>query len=244
MIKLRFVIFGLCAFLPVITLHHYEGRLLASHSMKAKVTTQGAVIPPAVRSLRPNFPYSVVPGGVYSPDELRAATKNDPLVGQHYSDFNLQSARLVKLTEDVQQYASFRLGNRIFWTRNKLPIPKGEVLVTDGNSYARTRCGNRLSDAVMSDTTPLQPSDDVLSLPLLSSELIPPLRFTDAPRIPESPVLPFQPPQLGLFRRTTTALPLQTAANWPSLRAPRSVVSLSTAPHLTTPLIPIYPRGR
>src|SRR5690242_21911627 len=109
MFKPRLLIFGLCAFVPVIALHEYERRSLESHSIKRHVSTQGAVIPPVVRALRPNYPYSVVPGGVYSPDELRAATKKDSLVREHYSDFNVHSARLVKLTEDQYQYASFRL---------------------------------------------------------------------------------------------------------------------------------------
>lgn len=245
MFKLRFLIFGLCAFLPVIALHEYRRHLLASHSIKRNVTTQGAVIPPPVRSLRPNYPYSVVPGGVYSPDELRAAIQKHPLVREHYADFNLRSARLVKLTEDQHQYVSFRLGNHIFWTRNKLRIPKGEVLVTDGNSYARTRCGNRLSEIPKGNTTSLQPPDRLLSLPPFSPELVPELSLVDVPPMPDGPALPFDAPRLGLFLPTSVAppLPLQTAANWPLLRQPPSAVSLSTPPYFTTPLVSNYPGG-
>jgi hypothetical protein len=243
MFKLRFLIFGFCAFLPVIALHEYQRRSLTSHSIKANVTTQGAVIPPALRSLRPNYPYSVVPGGVYSTDELRAAIQKDSLVREHYSDFDLRSARLLKLTEDQYEYASFRLGNRIFWTRNKLRIPKGEVLVSDGNSYARTRCGNRLSDVPNSNTTSLQPPDHLLSLPPFSPELVPQLSFSDPPPTPDAPVLPLKPPQLGLFLPTAVAPPLQTAANWPPLQRPTSAVSVSTPPYATTPLVQSYPGG-
>jgi hypothetical protein len=53
MTKVRILIFGVCAFLPVIAVHEYQRRIVASHSIKGKVTRQGAVIPPAVRSLRP-----------------------------------------------------------------------------------------------------------------------------------------------------------------------------------------------
>ena len=243
MFKLRLLIFGLCAFVPVIALHEYERRSLASHSIKAHVSTQGAVIPPVLRALRPNYPYSVVPGGVYSPDELRGATKKDSLVREHYSDFNTHAARLVKLTEDQYQYASFRLGNRIFWTRNKLRIPKGEVLVTDGNSYARTRCGNRLSDVPNSNTTLLQPPDRLLSLPPFSPALVPEIGFADPPRMPERPVLPLGTPQLALFIPVVPAPPLQRAANWPPLQQPPSFVSSSTPPYATTPLVPNYPGG-
>jgi PEP-CTERM motif-containing protein len=243
MFRLRLLIFGLCAFVPVIALHEYERRSLASHSIKRHVSTQGAVIPPAARSLRPNYPYSVVPGGVYSPDELRGATKKDSLVREHYSDFNVHSARLVKLTEDQYQYASFRLGNRIFWTRNKLRIPKGEVLVTDGNSYARTRCGNRLSDVPNSNTTSLQPPDRLLSLPPFSLELVPEISFVEPPSMPELPGVPLGPPQLALYFPAVPPRPLQTAANWPPLQQPPSFVSSSTPPYATTPLGPNYSGG-
>jgi PEP-CTERM motif len=243
MFKLRLLIFGLCAFVPVIALHEYERRSLESHSIKRHVSTQGAVIPPVVRALRPNYPYSVVPGGVYSPDELRGATKKDSLVREHYSDFNVHSARLVKLTEDQYQYASFRLGNRIFWTRNKLRIPKGEVLVTDGNSYARTRCGNRLSDVPNGNTTSLQPPDRLLSLPPFSPELVPEISFAEPPSMPELLVVPLEPPQLALFLPLVPTIPLQTGANWPPVKQPPSFVSSSTPPYATTPLAPNYVGG-
>jgi len=187
----------------------------------------------------------VVPGGVYSPAELQAAIQKDSLVRGHYAGFKLHSARLVKLTEDQYLYASFRLGNRIFWTYKQLRIPKGEVLMSDGNSYARTRCGNRLSEVPESNTTSLQPPDRILSLRPFSPELVPELSFADAPRMPEAPVLPFEVPQLGLFLPNEVAPPLQTAANWPPLQQTPSAVSVavsvSTPPFLTTPLVSNYP---
>jgi hypothetical protein len=162
-------------------------------------------------------------------------------VREHYADFNVHSTRLVKLTEDQNQYVSFRLANRIFWTHNKLRIPKGEVLVTDGSSYGRTRCGNRLSDVPNSNTTPLQPPDELLSLPPFSPQSIPDLSFTDGPRPPTSPVLPFDPPRPFLFVPTPVVPPLQTATNWPPLRQVPSTSSGWTPPYTTTPLATNYP---
>jgi hypothetical protein len=244
MIKYRLIIFGACALLPVIALHEYEKRSLTSQSIQKNVTTIGAVNPPAMRSLRPNYPYSVVAGGVYSTDELRAAIQKDSLVREHYSDFNLHSARLVKLSEDRYEYASFRLGNRIFWTRNKLRIPKGEVLVSDGSNYARTRCGNRLSDVPNSNTTSLQPPDHLLSLPPFGPELIPEIGFSDPPRPPGSPVLPFKAPPAGLFLPAPVLPPLQTAVNWPPLQQqPPTGASSWMPPYGATPLVPNHPRG-
>ncbi|MGI9074865.1 MAG: PEP-CTERM sorting domain-containing protein [Bryobacteraceae bacterium] len=243
MFKLRFLIFGLCAFLPVLALHEYERRSLASASIKGHATAREVQIPAEVRSLRPNYPYSVIPGGVYSPAELRAAIQKDPLIREHYADFNLNSAQLVKLTNDQFQYASFRLKNRIFWTYKKLLIPKGEVLVTDGTNYARTRCGNRLSDVPKGNTTILQPADRLLSLPAFSLELLPQLSLADLRSAPESPVLPSQAPRAALFLPAAVAPALNAFANWPPIQQSPLAVPISAPSYVTTPLIPNRPGG-
>jgi hypothetical protein len=243
MFKLRFLIFGLCAFLPVLALHEYERRSHASASIKGHVTAREARIPAEVRSLRPNYPYSVIPGGIYSPAELRAAIQKDPLIREHYADFNLNSAQLVKLTNDQYQYASFRLRNRIFWTYKKLLIPKGDVLITDGTNYARTRCGNRLSDVPKGNTTVLQPADRLLSLPPFSLELFPQLSLADLRPPPETPVLPFQAPRAALFLPTAIMPPLNASANWPPLQQVSLALPVSAPPYVTTPLIPNRPGG-
>ncbi len=118
-----------------------------------------------MRALRPNYPYSVVPGGVYSPAELRFALEKDPVVRAHYSGFNVNSAHLVTLVEDRFQYVSYRQNNRIYWTSKRLRIPKGEVLLTDGQNYARTRCGNRLCPTLQGPASPHEPSSALLTLP-------------------------------------------------------------------------------
>src|SRR5579864_4542947 len=66
-------------------------------------------VPAIVRSLRPNYPYSVIPGGIYSADELRRRIERDSLVRGHYSGFNTQAARLILATSDSFEYASYRM---------------------------------------------------------------------------------------------------------------------------------------
>jgi hypothetical protein len=242
MFKRRFLIFGLCAFFPVIALHEYEHRYLTSDSIQRHVTTEGIIIPAADRSLRPNYPYSVVPGGAYSPAELEAAIQKEPLVREHYAGFDAHSAHLVKLTDDQYQFASFRLGNTIFWTHKRLRIPKGEGLITDGINYARTRCGNRLSNTPNGNTTPFQPADRLLSLPPFSPELLPQLALAETPETPTgvmvsntsrvTPVLPAQ-----------VAPPLKPTPNWPAIQQPASIISVSAPPYMVTPVVPIGPGG-
>jgi len=140
-----------------------------------------------MRAIRPNYPYSVVRGGVYSPAELRSAVQNDSLVREHYSGFNVKAARLVTLDEDRFQYVSYRQNNKIFWTNRRIRIPKGEVLLTDGSSCARTRCGNRLSATLQGPVKAHEPSSALLTLPDEKPEEKPetltvgPIVFTPSP---------------------------------------------------------------
>ena len=117
----------------------------------------------APSSLRRIYPYSVVPGGVYSSAELRKATTDDPLVREHYRDFQLSRTRLVVLRQYRRQYVSYRMNGQILWTKKRLLIPKGEMLLTDGVHYARTRCGNRLSDTPQNETSSVEPDNGTLA---------------------------------------------------------------------------------
>ena len=139
-----------------------------------------------VRSLRPNFPYSVIAGGAYSNGELSYATTQDSVVHAHYADFKTKQAKLVQLTDDSYQYASYRVKNQVYWTKKKLRIPKGELLWSDGNSYARARCGNRLSSEAKTPTRPQEPTD-ALSLPPIRPDMLPKLTLTEAPVLSDVP---------------------------------------------------------
>jgi hypothetical protein len=96
-------------------------------------------------SERPIYPYSVVPGGVRSPAELKAVTEHDSAVREHYSRFDFRKARVVTVHEPRLVYLSYRIGDKIFWTSKKVSLHKGEQLITDGTITARARCGNRVA---------------------------------------------------------------------------------------------------
>ncbi len=98
-------------------------------------------------SPRAVYPYSVIPGGVESAAELRDSVTRDPVVAKHYEDFAIERARVVRLSEDRALYVSYRLGNRVFWTKKRFMLLKGETLLSDGEHMARTRCGNRVAEA-------------------------------------------------------------------------------------------------
>jgi len=90
------------------------------------------------------YKYSVVPGGVYTPEELAAARRLDPAVEEHFADFG-RDTRITRLKEDMYVYVSYRKGDKIYYTKKKHKVCKGEVVITDGTNYARTRCANRLT---------------------------------------------------------------------------------------------------
>lgn len=114
---------------------------------------------------RPVYPYSIVPGGVDSPKELKSAIARDPLVAAHYSGFDLAKARVTRLNKDMAAYVSYRKGNKVFWTSHKLVIRAGENIITDGLHSARTRCGNRISEIAAKPVDGKEPSIAQLERP-------------------------------------------------------------------------------
>ena len=122
-------------------------------------------------SRRAVFPYSVVPGGVRDASELRSAAAKDPVVAEHYSDFRIARAHTIRLDRPTAMFVSYRMNNRVFWTRNRMTIPAGETLISDGESYARVRCGNRLSPVAALPVAIADPPAEKLDTP----DFIPPL---------------------------------------------------------------------
>jgi len=132
------------------------------------------------------YPYSVVPGGARNPQELREAISRDPLVAAHYSDFQLSKARIISLANAKTAYVSYRLGNRIYWTRKPVHLPKGEAIITDGEHSARVRCGNRITESPPGEGSPDEPPEAVLDQPVESypADPIPLLPFLGGLDVP------------------------------------------------------------
>jgi hypothetical protein len=124
---------------------------------------------------RPLYPYSIIPGGVESADELRKAVANDPVVAAHYAGFDLDHVHVVRLAEARSAFVSYRKHNTVFWTSKKLNLPAGETLITDGLHTSRTRCGNQVSDVPRTPTAPAgEPTPETLTTPLLTENIDPP----------------------------------------------------------------------
>ena len=138
-------------------------------------------------SSRPNHPFSVIRGGVFNTNELGAAMRRDHVVAAHYKGVSLEHVRAERLTARRMAYVSYRVADKIFWTKNKVVLHQGETILTDGDTQIRARCGNCISQAPMLPTRDDEPEAIALDAAL-------PSEAEDAgaaPLIANFPVLPF-----------------------------------------------------
>jgi len=126
--------------------HNARDNNPSRQSMDASRQAFAAAQASAERNLekRPVYPYSIVPGGVRNAAELKWAAEHDPVVAAHYAGFDYDHARVVRLVLAQTAYVSYRLGNKVYWTRRRIKLKKGETVITDGKITARTRCANQV----------------------------------------------------------------------------------------------------
>ena len=123
--------------------------------------------PNQLRSVTTNarkvYPYSVIPGGAMSPAELRTALFTDRVAAAHYSGFHLGQTRVEHLSKAKLAFVSYRVADRVYWTGKRVLLAKGEAILTDGETSARTRCGNRISETPQLPVNPAtEPAATVL----------------------------------------------------------------------------------
>jgi hypothetical protein len=157
------------------------GNLSATAPAVARDSDWFAQTPELGKTDRVLYPYSVIPGGVRNTAELRNAVAHDETVAQHYADFNLGNARVVQLREARAVFVSYRMGSRIFWTKNRLKLSAGETVVTDGEHMARTRCGNRLSDVPIGPVLASEPLPEAMEIPADGGLLTAPVSLSELP---------------------------------------------------------------
>jgi hypothetical protein len=152
----------------------------------------------AARYDRVVYPYSVIPGGVRSRFELASRMAGDRVVAAHFADFRIGAARMVRAPETRMMHVSYRRDDQVYWTANKVRIPEGEALLTDGECEVRARCGNRVSAAPqlpVSDEEPLLESFDFPELARLAPPAAGPGTGLDLSPLPETglALVPFDP---------------------------------------------------
>jgi hypothetical protein len=122
---------------------------------------------------RPIYKHSVIPGGVRDQRELAGAIERDPVVAQHYRDLDPATMQRETLRADQFAFVSYRMGDRIYWTKQKVRISAGETILTNGDTAIRTRCGNCISLEPMLPTADDEPDPAELDALLGDDPLLP-----------------------------------------------------------------------
>lgn len=118
---------------------------------------------------RPVYRYSVVPGGTHNPVELRDAIARDAVVAAHYASVDQSRLRTEVVPADRYVHVSYRKGDRVFWTKKKVLLRRGETILTDGATQIRARCGNCISEQAAEPTATEEP--DVVEFDRLTEAL-------------------------------------------------------------------------
>jgi hypothetical protein len=158
----------------------------------------------SAKSERYVYPYSVIPGGVLSREELTSVIGSDPVVAEHYARFAVDQAKIIHANETQFMHVAYRLRNKVYWTAKKIKIPQGESLITDGKDIARTRCGNMVSAEPKEPILEEEPTVETFDMPLLAQvdapELeLPPtigMEFEDVHVPALEPYIPMQRPTI------------------------------------------------
>ena len=117
-----------------------------------------AANPPGVEAVsvpvHPNYNYSVIPGGVRNAHDLAHAIQTDDVVADHYRDVDPSTMHPQKVSVERLAHVSYRINDRVFWTKKPVRIYEGETILTNGETEIRARCGNAIS------MSPLLPTSD------------------------------------------------------------------------------------
>ena len=203
------MVLALAGFVAVLIFAPEVKREDESKEVSVETSSAPSVFPPSFLLLIPSardanrdsshrsiYPYSIIPGGISSVEELKIAITHDPLVKAHYRGFNLAKAHIVRLTKDRAVHVSYRLGGGIYWTQKSIILLRGETLITDGRNASRTRCGNRISDRPAPPFSPDEPPPLVFDTPMVPPTFPSPPPY-DAPLAPPPggsvPILPIIP---------------------------------------------------
>ena len=148
--------------LPEMTLAPASVALAPTSGAATSVTDQP-------RPFRLVYRNSVIPGGVRSAAELAAAVQRDAVINAHYADFNVASAKLIEVKQSRLVHVSYRIGDQIYWTKNKVHLAPGEELLSDGTHLVRARCGNRIADEPEGPVLDNEPAPAVLDTVFVSA---------------------------------------------------------------------------
>ena len=81
----------------------------------------------APEAVRPVYRHSIVPGGAYSRAEVADAIRKDAVVAAHYQDIDVDKVHAKTSGVARAVYVSYRVGDQVYWTKNRVRLPAGET---------------------------------------------------------------------------------------------------------------------
>lgn len=111
-----------------------------------------------------------MPGGVRNSRELLEAARREPVVAAHNAKVSVANARAIRAARQARvrflpSWRSHLLDER------QVTLHQGEILLSDGQHLARTRCGNGISDVAMTPVSLQEPAEKLLSTPFLPAHV-------------------------------------------------------------------------
>lgn len=141
--RVRFTILALLMLLLGASCQRQKAEPAASQPRVAPAVSRAPGKAPVVS--RPVYAHSVVAGGVENSAEMAEAMGKDPVVKAHYAGLQPAAFRPERLANDQQGYVSYRVRDKVYWSRRLMTLKKGETVLSDGTSLLRARCGNRIA---------------------------------------------------------------------------------------------------
>jgi hypothetical protein len=192
-----FILACVATFLVTYALMRSGTRPVATIPFRAPAKTAGT--PQANKQVQPAsyeravYPYSIIPGGIRSRADLVASIADDPVVAEHYTNFDLSQTKFIRSDEPQIVHVAYRLRNKVYWTAKTVKIPPGETLISDGNTAARTRCGNRVAALPQGPISPEEPPIETFDIPMIASVVPPKIDVSSMTELDSKPVQPQVP---------------------------------------------------
>jgi hypothetical protein len=181
------------------------------------------------RAARKIYPYSVVPGGVFTIAEVEKSIAADPAVARHYRGIHTENLLLRRTAAPMDIFVSYRIQNAIYWTSRKIHLPKEELLLVDGKNMIRAGCGNRLVFELPPESPKHEPPP--IEPPLVVLEVGTPSLLT--PREPFVPTLDLTPGPKPSVRPPVFPLPFECCGEYgPGTSEPPAVTTPESSPLL------------
>ena len=128
------------------------------------------------------YPHSIVPGGVHSAEEVARAKAHDPVVAAHYAAVDPSRMRVQRLAQPLAAHVSYRIGNKVYWTKGKVQLAAGEQVLTDGKTTLRARCGNIVSTVRRTPTFAGEPEEAEFEL-VVEPDVLAPIVVASVPQL-------------------------------------------------------------